>query len=142
MKARLIYSNNAIQLLLCTGKILNITHEEATTFLLNFSDDKYYDSLSKWDYESLTMEEYPGQTIAIVDDADVLHVENANLFRSIFEKKSVKYLTAPEYAAKYGKKSAIIRRFCLQNRFPGAILKGRVWLIPEDCPYPKDERCN
>lgn len=141
MKARLLYNtNNVIQLLLCNGKIVNLLNTEAADFILHFDDEKYYQGPGKWDYEDLTMEDYTGETIAVVDDNGVLHVENAEYLRAVLSENAIKYLTAKDYGEKHGKKSAIIRRLCLADRLPGAILKGKVWLIPENCPYPKDER--
>ena len=143
MKARLLYNNNdAIQLLLNNGKIKNLLNFEAADFILNFDNEKHYQGPGKWDYENLTMQGYSGETIAIVDDDGVLHIENAKFLREIFNDRATKYLTAKDYGEKHGKQPAIIRRLCANNRLPGSILKGRVWLIPEDCPYPKDERFN
>ena len=142
MKARLIKCNEQIQLLLCTGRILTVDKSEARTFLLNFDDKKYYKGTGTWDYEDLTMEEYAGETIAYVDDRNILRVKNSALLRNIFETNSTKWLTVKEYAELHGKKTAIVRRLCSQERLTGAVYKGGAWLIPADCPYPRDERFN
>ena len=139
MKARLINFKGITQLLLCTGKIKDVSNTEAYDFLLNFQDPSYYSGTGKWNYENLSMEEYRGDTIAVVDDNDTLHVFNATLFREIFLNKDAQYLTVPEYAELHGKKTAIIRRLCLDGRIPGAIFKGK-WLIPNTAPYPRDAR--
>ena len=54
--------------------------------------------------------------------------------------KETKYLTTMEYAELHGKQDSIVRRICRAGRIPGAIQKGKSWLIPKNAPYPTDER--
>ena len=139
MKARLIKSSEVIQLPLHTGKIYTLSKEEAREFLLNFKNPKYYSFKGVWDYE-LSISEYSGTTIAFVDDNDLLCIENEEIFRDLFTDSEIKLLTVPEYAALHGRKPAIVRRMCGENRIAGVILKVNTWLIPENSPYPDDER--
>lgn len=46
------------------------------------------------------------------------------------------YLSARETAEKWGVSMTLIRRFCAQNRIPGAIYRDGVWRIPEDAVRP------
>lgn len=140
MKARLLHHEGALRLLLCTGSIQDVSVPEAYTFLSNYDNPEYYAGNGKWDFEGLTMEAFRGSTIAVVNDDGTMTVFDAEWYRKILSDNETKYLTAQEYADLHQKKSAIIRRFCLSNRLPGAILKGNTWLIPENTPYPDDER--
>ena len=139
MKARLIRKQDVLQLLLCTGRIKRLTNLEAFDFLMNFDNPEYYCDEGLWDYD-VSMEDYSGETIAVVNDEGILYVENAIEFREIFENKESNFITASEYAELHGKKSAIVRRLCQNGRISGAVQKGKTWLIPENSPYPADER--
>lgn len=139
MKAQLVFSQDSLYLLLCSGKNEKISEEVAKEFLLSYDDSKYYSGPAELNFNDFIMEPYQGTTIAIVDDNDILHVFNSKQFRHIFTGKELKLLTVPEYAALHGKKNSIIRRLCLEGRIKGAIQKGSRWLIPEDSPYPERE---
>ncbi len=140
MKARLIQVDDTMQILLCTGRILTVDAKGALAFLSTFDDPQHYSDLSKWDETIIRMEDYGGQTIAVVSDAGVLSVENAALFRFVLETGRAKLLTIQEYASLHNKAETLVRRFCREGRLPGAEQKGTIWLIPEDAPYPPDER--
>lgn len=139
MKARLLQSNGSLQLLLCTGVIKMISTAEAKEFVLSFYDPAHYDSPGAWDDDVISMESYAGETIAQVNDDGTLLVIDGETFCNIVSSEGAKLLTVPEYAALHGKKTAIVRRFCLQGRFHGAVQKGSRWLIPADAPYPISE---
>lgn len=139
MKARLLQSNGSLQLLICTGVIKIVSLSEAKEFLLSFFSPSHYEGPGTWDYEDVSLETYAGDTIAQVEDNGTMSVIDGETFRSIVSYEGPKLLTAPEYGKLHGKKSAIVRRFCLQGRIPGAIQKGGYWLIPEDAPYPTAE---
>lgn len=140
MKARLIQNEDVLQLLLCNGKIKTLTYKDAAEFVATFDNPKHYAGKGKWDYEGLTMESYCGATIAFVNDDGVLCVESGELFRKILDNRTINYLTVTEYAEKHDKQVAIVRRCCQNGRIPGVFLKGKTWLIPENAPYPEDER--
>ena len=139
MKARMIYQGDQVQLLLCTGKIKNISLPEARSFLLNYDDTTNYTGSGKWDYE-IKMEEYSGKTVAIVDANGSLCIKDPAAFRSIMDGAAVEYITVAEYAALHGKQVAIVRRMCQNDRIEGVMQKGKTWLIPKDSPYPNDNR--
>ncbi len=140
MKARLIMYKDNLQLLLCTGKIKTLTDAEAYEFLLHYDNQELYKGKEKWDYENLTMEEYSGDTIAVVNDDGNLITYNAEKFRHILGCKQINYITVSEYALKHNKKISIVRRCCQNGRISGAMRKGNTWIIPADSPYPADER--
>ena len=139
MKARLLQNNGLLNLLLCTGDVKNISFLDAKEFILTFDDQTHYAGPGIWDYEELSMEDFSGETIAVVDDEGVLKIHNAALFRSIVAYEPAKLLTVPEYAELHNKKTAIVRRFCLDGRIRGAMQKGTRWLIPADAPYPGED---
>lgn len=140
MKARLVRVNESWHLLLCTGDIKVLKAEDALAFVLNFDDPKYYSGPGKWDAEDLPMENYRGETVAIVNDDNNLYIQNSKLLRAIFSRPEIKYLTISEYAQLHQKQNTAVRRMCQNGRIDGAIIKGKTWLIPESSPYPKDER--
>lgn len=45
-------------------------------------------------------------------------------------------LTATQYAEKHGLSKQWAARLAKDGRIPGAVLHGRMWLIPEDAPEP------
>lgn len=104
-----------------------------------------------WELDYTEMEDYPGKTRAYIDDDLVLHIYTPNVFAPVVEKVSsakkakaqsgeAKYLTISEYAEIVKKSPPRIRVLCSEGRFPGAVRKGKVWLIPEGTPFPDDKR--
>lgn len=140
MKARLVYYQDSLQLLLCTGKINTVSEASACEFLLHFDNPAYYSGPGKWDYESITMANYGDSTVAFVDDNGTLCIESSEAFRKIMDSKDTNFITVAQYAEKHGKQVAIVRRLCQNGRIEGVIQKGKTWLIPETSPYPPDER--
>ena len=101
------------------------------------------DPVLPWILEYDTMEEYPGKTLAWIDDDCVLHITEDNPFVFLLKETigmETKYLTAEEFAAREGRTSVRVRVLCREGRFPGAIKKGSSWLIPESAVYPADNR--
>lgn len=102
------------------------------------------------DYDN--MEDFPGKTRAYIDEQFILHIYQPNVFERILKPEkapvkketlqsdSVKYLTISEYAKIVDKSPPRIRVLCSEGRFPGAIRKGKLWLIPEGTPFPDDKR--
>lgn len=140
MRARLIVCDDVFQVLLCTGKIRTVDMKGAYAFLHSYDDPSHYSGSGKWNDKIGSMRDYRGQTIAIVDDNGVLQVESAEHFRNILDNGQPELMTASEYAERYEKAETRVRRLCREGRLPGAQLKGTVWLIPENTPYPSDER--
>ena len=139
MKARLLHNDESLQLLLCNGVIKLISMSETKEFIMSFDNPTHYEGSGAWDNDVVTMEAYAGKTIAQVNDDGSLLVIDGETFRQILSYEGAKLLTVPEYAALHGKKTAIVRRFCLDGRIKGAIQKGTRWLIPEDAPYPNSD---
>ena len=140
MKARLIRLEDTMQILFCTGRILNVDAKGALSFLKTYDNPSHYAGTSKWNNEIIRMEEYEGETIAVVEDSGALRVENAGLFRYILTNGTPKLLTSQEYAALYDRNETRVRLLCREGRLAGAMQKGTVWLIPENAPFPADER--
>lgn len=139
MKARLVKRNESLELLLCTGDVQYVSNAEANRFLLNCDDPAYYEGEGKWDDDIVPMGSYHGDTIAVVLDSGILQIEDQEAFRTIMSMQD-QLLTVPQYAELHGKKTGIIRRFCLEGRIQGAIQRGTRWLIPESSPYPTSEK--
>lgn len=140
MKARLLHNDGALQLLLCTGKIIDISLYQAHQFLSSYDDPKHYADEGSWNYKNLTMESFRGTTVAVVNDNNTLTVFDSEWFQKILSSNLDSLLTAQQYAQLHNKQSAIIRRLCLQGQLPGAILMGSTWFIPRDTPYPPNSR--
>lgn len=140
MKARLIKYGETMQLLLCTGKILTVGTKGAYDFLLSYDNPTRYSGLDKWKDDIISMADYSGQTIAIVDDDGKLQIEDAEMFRYIMEHGQPEFMTVQDYAQRYEKDVTLVRRLCREGRLPGAMQRGTVWLIPDNAPYPSDER--
>lgn len=51
-----------------------------------------------------------------------------------------KYLSVSDFAAKWNMSERGVRNYCSKGRIPGAFLKGKTWMIPEDAVQP--ERIN
>lgn len=49
-------------------------------------------------------------------------------------------LTTAELAEKWSISQRRVAIYCKEGRIPGAVLKGRTWLIPEDAEKPTDPR--
>jgi len=60
----LIRSGDMLQLLLCTGKIMMVSKNEARELLMNYDNPNYYASETERDYENLTMEACAGESVA------------------------------------------------------------------------------
>ena len=137
MKARIIINKDIFHLLLCSGEIKKMNKEEIVDFLETYDDPIHYQCGEGWNFP-ISMEDYPGETIAYVTDEDTLVFSNSNAYRSMNNSKP--YLTTEEYAAKYGKAKSLILRFCVDGRLEGAYKRGASWCIPANAPYPVKQR--
>lgn len=54
--------------------------------------------------------------------------------------KSMNYLTVKEAGEKWGISSRMVTVYCNEERIPGAIKKGNLWLIPDNAEKPRDLR--
>lgn len=52
----------------------------------------------------------------------------------------MEYLTASEISSKWGISSRRVRTLCNEGRINGAIVKGNLWLIPENATKPEEQR--
>ena len=50
------------------------------------------------------------------------------------------YLTSAEMAQKWNISQRRVAIYCKEGRIEGAILKGRMWMIPEKATKPEDPR--
>ncbi|EPY6472343.1 helix-turn-helix domain-containing protein [Clostridium sporogenes] len=50
------------------------------------------------------------------------------------------YISAPEVAKKWGISERRVQKLCKENRIPGVVRFGRMWLIPKDVEKPVDGR--
>ncbi len=48
----------------------------------------------------------------------------------------MKYITTLEASENWKISERMTRKYCIQGRIPGAIQKGKTWLIPEDAQKP------
>ena len=52
----------------------------------------------------------------------------------------MEYLTVKEAGEKWGISSRMVNVYCSNERIPGAVKKGNLWLIPYDAEKPTDNR--
>lgn len=137
MKARLlIYEDNLI-LIKQNGDSTLESLISAREFLLNFTDEKYYPGRGTPFYYGPPMEEYRGETIAFVNDAGELVIQDAARYKDIIVKGESDFLSVSEYAEIHGKSVAMVRRLCQNGRIDGAVLRGKYYWIPSNAQYPK-----
>lgn len=139
MKARVIKRDTMYQLLLCNGIIKTLQPHEVAEFLKTYGDESHYKGAGSWDY-AVSMEEFEGETMAIVTEENFLVIQDAEFFNSVMEVKTIKYISLREYAEKYNKNYSYLRRLVSAGSLPGAVKKGKMWFMPEDAGCPKDRR--
>ena len=54
----------------------------------------------------------------------------------------MEYYTVREIADAWGISSRMVSVYCKENRIPGVLKKGNMWLIPNDAKKPADLRAN
>lgn len=140
MKARLIRNEGTITLMLCSGTVILMNEDKVREFFCSYNDSSAYDMTRVIDTYVQNMIMCPGETLAYVNDENDLVIRNPQFFTGLFTIYSGDYITAQEYAERHGKTSAIIKRFCRDNRIPGAIKIGGRWCVPENTKYPQDSR--
>ena len=52
----------------------------------------------------------------------------------------MEYLTSAECAEKWGVSQRRVAIYCKQGRIEGAVIRGKMWLIPEKAEKPEDPR--
>ena len=139
MKARLVRTNGELHLLLCNGKLKKLSDKETREFLLTYDYLEHYAGEDTWNYP-ISMAEYDGETLAIVNDDNELVIKSADFLRAAVSYVRSKVITSLEYAEKHDRPRSLILRLCREDRLAGAYRSGTTWLIPEDTPYPEDAR--
>ena len=52
----------------------------------------------------------------------------------------IEWLTPEEAGSQWGIKARRVQAMCSNGKIPGAVRKGRIWLIPKSTPKPVDGR--
>ncbi len=52
----------------------------------------------------------------------------------------IEWLTPQEAGNEWGIKARRVQTLCSKGQLPGAVRKGRIWLIPKNTPKPIDGR--
>ncbi len=52
----------------------------------------------------------------------------------------MEYMTSAEFAEKWSISQRRVAVYCKEGRIKGAVLKGRMWMIPSDAKKPEDPR--
>lgn len=52
----------------------------------------------------------------------------------------MEYMTSAEFAEKWNISQRRVAVYCKEGRIEGAVLKGRMWMIPADAKKPDDPR--
>lgn len=139
MLARLVKSGEEIILIYEGGDVFSMNDQKVRDFFLG-ADLLTKENAGKHpNIKLLNNESDSFSLLAFVDENYRLVITDMPYFRSVMSKP-VEYLTAEEYAELHGKKRGIVMKLCRDRRLAGAVKKGEVWLIPSNCPYPKDAR--
>ena len=145
MKARLVKYGENVDLLCSDGTIIHTQNSLRRKFFLHFDETEIFTGTEKWAGKFLDMTDYPGETLAYVsDDKKLVVVDPAMLREALKTEDSTAgfrgMLTTIEYAQKHNKSKEMIKAFCNDGRIIGAKKVGRQWFIPEDAPYPIEEK--
>lgn len=52
----------------------------------------------------------------------------------------MEFMTSAEFAEKWNVSQRRVAIYCKEGRIDGAVLKGRVWMIPSNAKKPEDPR--
>lgn len=143
MKARLIRNGSEVHLLCSNGTISKAPPSLLTHFLSHFDEVGIFTGKDgTWSDRFLDMSVYPGETLAYVTDNNQLVVLSPWVIETVIKKNVVapKELTIVEYAKKHDRSKEMIKALLREGRIAGAIMRGRQWFIPENAPYPIEER--
>ena len=149
MRAALFQIEKTIELLCEDGTIIcEPTDDDMVYMLMSFKSIEKLSGKSgkRWDKEYREMEEYFGELLAFVNEADELIIWDFNPFKHLLKNlNEAKLLSVSEYAAKVEKSQTIVRRYCANGKLPGAKKvsltnsNDGAWMIP-DVPWPSDNR--
>lgn len=140
MKLRLVKRTDTLYLYCMNGSILYPNKEVLARLLTDFKRPQVFKGDNAyWNTMYSEMEDAPGETLAYVDDAKKLIILSDKVFADVVQKEE-KYISATEYAERFGKCRATVKNLCVAGRLPGAYKTSSGWLIPENTPYPQDGR--
>lgn len=140
MKARLLRDSNEIKLILCSGKVMLMDNDAIRDFFCSYKNTQNFDMVNVIPEFVDRMILSPGETLAYINDRDEFVVCDPHFFKGLFTISAVDYITAQEFAERHQKTSVIIKRYCRENRIPGAIKLAGRWCVPENAKYPEDAR--
>lgn len=136
MILRIISVKKEIKICCSNGSVLTADEDALRKVLTGFEKaGSIKGKDSYWNSSFERMEDVPGTELAYVDDDFKLVVHDQKLFKSIVTP--ARFITVSEFAEKYNKKDAIVRRMCTDGRISGIAKYGETWLIPADAEYPK-----
>lgn len=139
MLARLVKIGDEIILIYDGGDVIAMDEEQVRNFFLQADQLAKENAKKHPSIRLLNQDPDEFSLLAFVDENYRLVITDMLYYRNVMSKPT-EYLTVEEYGALHGKKRGIIMRFCRERRLIGAIKKGEIWLIPKNCPYPKDAR--
>lgn len=140
MKLRLVKRDNTLYLYCMNGSVLSPTKQDLARLLTEFTKPQAFKGENNyWNATLSRMDDAPGETLAYVDDTKKLIILNDKVFADVVQKEE-KYISATEYAERFGKCRATVKNLCVAGRLPGAYKTSSGWLIPENTPYPQDGR--
>ena len=135
MKLRLIKHNGTMKILCPNGSIMSVTNEVLFRLMTSFkSVTSFKGQEGFWSAVNADMNEYPGTTLAMVDEKGCLVVCDEAVFKSVLINSE--FISATEFADKHEKCRATVKRMCSEGRIKGAYKTSSGWLIPKDAPYP------
>lgn len=141
MKARLVSYYRKLYLLCSDGTMEEADNEVLRKLFVGYGAVEHFRGKDgRWDAKTKFMEDYPGRTIAWVDDDNkLIIIENVfiPLVQSVVEED---YVTVQEYAAEHNTCESRVKVLCRDNRLPGAMKKAGRWHIPRLAPIPPDAR--
>ena len=119
------------------GTIAELTAEGTLMLMMqNFCSSS--NSEKTWKDYCNDMSMYPGETFAYQSDRGELVFPDPEKFVKLIKEVNVQYISIKEYAQRYGVSSEQIKVYCQKGRIQGARRIGKLWIIPEDAPYPTD----
>lgn len=139
MKLRVIKTKKEIQILCSNGSILEANRKTLSELLTGFQKLHNFKGQEKfWSNTCSNLEDVKGETLAYIDDRGNLVILNDDAFASVVSCDN--YISATEYAEKVSKSRPSVKNMCAAGRIPGAYKTSSGWLIPENAPYPEDNR--
>lgn len=57
-----------------------------------------------------------------------------------YVRHEMEFLTTTEIATKWNVSRRRVAALCKEGRIKGAVLKGKIWLVPDDATKPEDPR--